>query len=186
MNSLYEELRFYTSADVLVDHWLDLLAPDQTCPFKKDFAPMLMGRHLPDVFLAEWLDDNHIMIRVAGSRTTDVTREDGTGKNMLDICLPEHREPLREFYGKMRTGLYAGVTEHALSLTSLPSAAKGLQLPLLDENSEARFFVGVTKVEPMQKNQQDFRRKTEKSAVSLNMWFTNLSVQGVSTNSKIG
>lgn len=186
MNNLYDELRFYTSADALVDHWLDLQKPNQTCPQKKDFSPMRMGKFLPDVFLAEWQDDDHVMIRVAGSRTKDVTRVDTTGMNMLDICLPEHRPTLQDFYRRMRTGKVAGVTEQPLLMTAVPSVAKGLQLPLGDEGGDIKFFVGVTKAIPINHSQLDFRLRANKSVTSLHMWFTNLSVQNAPMNSKIG
>lgn len=186
MNNLYDELRFYASAATLVDHWTDLLTPGQICPAKKDFSPMRLGKSLPDVFMLEWRDEDHIIIRVAGSRTINVTQTDTTGMNMLDVCIPEHRETLKDFYRKMRTGLYAGVTEHALSKTALPCTAKGLQMPLLDENGEAIFFVGVTKAVPMVKKQQDFRQKNEKSVVSIDVWFTNLNVHQAPIDAKIG
>lgn len=186
MSNLFEELRFYTSASALVDHWLDLRKPGQSCPYKTDFSPMRMGKMLPDVFMVEWQDDDHVMIRVAGSRTTDVTQEDATGQNMLDICLPEHRAAMRDFYRKMRSGQFAGVTEHALSRTPAPSTAKGLQFPLLDENGDARFFVGVTKAVPMRKCQEDFRVRSENAPVSLNVWFSNLSVHSAPLDAKIG
>lgn len=185
MKNLFNELRFHTSAAALVDQWLDLRASGQPCAFKKDFSPMRMGKTLPDVFMVEWKDDDHMIIRVAGSRTSDVTREDMTGKNMLDVVLPEHRLLMRDFYRKMRSGIFAGVTEHALSKTPRPSTAKGLQLPLLSKSGELKFFIGVTKVVPIEKNLQDFRAKTKNSPVSLNVWFTELHEQSASAKKKI-
>ncbi len=185
MKNLFDELRFHTSAAALVDQWLDLRVSGQSCPFKKDFSPMRMGKTLPDIFMVEWKDDDHVIIRVAGSRTSDVTQDDMTGENMLDIVLPEHRLAMKEFYRKMRTGIFAGVTEHALSKTPRPSTAKGLQLPLLSKSGELKFFVGATKVVPIEKNLQDFRAKTKDSPVSLNVWFTDLDEQLESVKKKI-
>lgn len=186
MNQPYDELRFCTSASALVDHWLDLRAPGQLCPLKKDFSPMRMGKTLPDVFLVECVDDDHQIVRVAGSRTSEVTQIDVTGQNMLDVCLPEHRSAIREFYIKMRTGCFAGVTEHALSKTALPSVAKGLQLPLMCDKGNVKYFVGITRAELMEKSQQDFRDRSKNSVVSLNVWFTNLNVQKAPIDQKIG
>lgn len=146
---------------------------------------MRMGKTLPDVFLVESVDDDHQIIRVAGSRTSEVTQVDVTGQNMLDVCLPEHRSAMREFYVKMRTGCFAGVTEHALSKTILPSVAKGLQLPLMCDKGNVKYFVGITRAESMKKDQQDFRDKSKKAGISLNVWFTNLNVQKAPIDQKI-
>lgn len=185
MNQPFDELRFCTSASALVDHWLDLRTPGQPCPYKKDFSPMRMGKTLPDVFLVESIDDDHLIIRVAGSRTSEVTQVDVTGQNMLDVCLPEHRSAMREFYVKMRSGNYAGVTEHALSKTLVPSTAKGLQFPLMCDKGDVKYFVGITRAEPMKKNLLDFRDKDKNAVVSLNVWFANLSVQEAPIDQKI-
>lgn len=185
MNSQLDSMRFCTSAEALVDHWLDLRAPDQLCPFKRDFSPMHMGKALPDVLLTEWRDDNHVMVRVAGSRTPQVTIEDRTGQNILDFCLTEHRPGFSEFYNKLRTGRFAGVSEHPLPHLSGSMIAKSMQLPLLDEDGEARYFVGIVKTIPIAKIHEDFRDQAASSGVSLNVWFQKLNTAEFASDKKI-
>lgn len=185
MNSPLNSMRFCTSAEALIDHWLDLRLPDQLCPFKSDFSPMHMGKALPDVFLTEWRDRNNVMVRVAGSRTPQVTVEDRTGQNILDVCLTEHRADFTEMYSKLRTGLFAGASEHALPHRSGRLIAKSVQLPLLDDNGEAKFFVGIVKTIPIAKNHEDFRDQESLSGVSLNVWFQNLDSEEFARSKKI-
>lgn len=185
MNSQLDSMRFCTSAEALVDHWLDLRAPDRLCPYKRDFSPMHMGKALPDVFLTEWRDHNHVIVRVAGSRTSHVTVEDRTGQNILDVCLAEHRPDFTEFYSKLRTGEYAGVSEHPLPHLSSRMIAKSMQLPLLDDDGDARFFVGIVKTMPLAKSHQDFRDKDASSGVSLNVWFQKLDSEAFARGKKI-
>ena len=185
MNSPLDSMRFCTSAEALIDHWLDLRSPDSLCPHKRDFSPMHIGKALPDVFLTEWRDEETVMVRVAGSRTPQVTEEDTTGKNILDVCLGEHRADFTEFYRKMRTGMFAGASVQPLPHLSSNLVAKSVQLPLLDDDGVARFFVGIVKALPIGKDLEDFREKSELSGISLNVWFHELGHETQSADAKI-
>lgn len=182
----FDQLRFCRSASALIDHWLNLRQAGATCPSKSDFTPMKLGRHLPDVFMLEWVNEDTVFIRVAGTRTTNVTAQDSTGKNLLDVCLPEHASSFREFYHKMRSGGHAGVTEHPLPNAAFPCLAKSLQLPLLDKNGEPTFFVGVAKAISIDKRQQDFRQLGASSTISLDIWFSNLTATDCRLEAKTG
>ncbi len=186
MNNLYDELRFNKSAAALLDYWMILRAPGTMCPNKKDFMPMKMGKYLPDVFLAEWTDEDHVIIRVAGSRTADVTGTDATGNNIMANSVPGNQRTLRDFYHKMRTGQFAGVSEHPVSRTARQLIAMSLQLPLLDENNNANFFVGVLKAAPVNSHDQDFRFENEKKPATINIRLINLSVQQAPMEKKLG
>lgn len=186
MDSLYKELRFNASAAALLDHWMNLRSPAAMCPNKQDFNPMMMGKHLPDVFMAEFVDEDHVMVRVAGSRTTDVTRRDTTGDNILDNGGPLNKETLEHFYAKMRTGLFAGVSEHHLVHAARPSSAITLQLPLLDTNGKANFFVGVIRAAPLDDSAQNIPRNLETAQTVIHTSFTNLNVQRAPIESKLG
>ena len=186
MDNLYNELRFNKSAAALLDHWMALRAPDTMCPDKKDFMPMKMGKYLPDVFLAECIDDDHVMIRVAGSRTSDVTGSDTTGNNIIANSIPGNRAVLQNFYRKMRSGMYAGVSKHLVSRAARPTIAIGLQLPLLDEDGDANFFVGVIKANPIKPADQYFNIRNGKRQDVINTWLTNLSVCQSAMEIKIG
>ncbi len=186
MNNLYDELRFNKSAAALLDHWMNLRTPGTACPHKKDFMPMKMGKYLPDVFMAEWVDDDHVIIRVAGSRTTDVTRRDTTGNNLMDNSIPGNKFVLQQFYRKMRTGQFAGVSQHRLSHAAHPTNAIGLQLPLLDADGKANFFVGIIKAKQIESNEPAFHIDGENSAGVIAVRYTNLSVQQAPMEIKLG
>ena len=186
MNNLYEELRFNASADALLDQWMNLRAPGALCPNKQDFNPMTMGKHLPDVFMAEFVDNDHVMVRVAGSRTTDVTRRDTTGSNIMDNGGTNNKDTLVHFYTKMRTGLYAGISEHHLHNAARPSKVIALQLPLLDADGKANFFVGIIKAERSNENSQSIQHNLEKTQTVIHTSFTNLSVHRAPIESKLG
>ncbi len=186
MNNLYDELRFNKCAAALLDHWMNLRAPGTICPDKKDFMPMKMGKYLPDVFLAEWVDEDHVIIRVAGTRTADVTRRDTTGNNLLDNSIPGNKHILQEFYQKMRTGQFAGVSKHRLSRAARPTNAIGLQLPLLDADGHANFFVGVIKAGLLETSEQVGQADNENFAGVITVWHTNLSVQEAPIEIKLG
>ena len=186
MNNLYDELRINECAAALLDHWLDLRAPGTVCPYKKDFMPMKLGQFLPDVFLAEWIDEDNIIIRVAGTRTSDVTRRDTTGNNLLDNSIPENKRILREFYRKMRSGHLAGLSKHRISRAVRPTNALCMQLPLLDANGQVNFFVGVIKASPLETSELSFEANNENSTSNITVWHTNLNVHQAPTEIKIG
>jgi len=186
MNNKYDELRFNASAGALLDQWAILRAPGSLCPAKQDFNPMTMGKYLPDVFMAEFVDEDHVIIRVAGSRTTDVTLHDTTGNNIMDNKAPGNRETLKHFYEKMRSGRYAGISENRLTNATRPSNAVALQLPLLDPEGRANFFVGVIKAVPIEVNTQNIVPRMKKTATIIRTSFTNLSVCQAPIELKIG
>lgn len=186
MNNLYDELRFNKSAAALLDYWISLRAPGTMCPNKKDFMPMKMGKYLPDVFLAEWTDGDHVLIRVAGSRTTDVTGTDTTGNNIMANSVPGNQHILQDFYQKMRTGRFAGVSEHPVSKPARQLIAVALQLPLLDKSGNANFFVGVIKATPIKSEIQNFLLENEKKPAIINARLTNLSVHQAPMEKKLG
>lgn len=175
MNSPLDDLRFCTSAEALIDHWLELREPGQLCPKKSDFTPMKMGKTLPDVFMTEWQSEDTIIVRVAGSRTTQVTKVDWTGSNILDTCLPEHRQLFEEFYFKLRSGKVAATAEHSVPHVVRSMVVRSLQLPLLDTDGEARFFVGITRLLPTHKRLKDYRELSNDADISLNVWYTDLT-----------
>lgn len=186
MDNLYEALRFNASADALLDHWMNLRMPGTLCPAKKDFNPMIMGKYLPDVFMVEWIDEDTVIIRVAGSRTTDITHRDTTGNNLMDNTVPSNQEILKHFYEKMRNGLYAGVSEHRLIHAARPSNAISLQLPLLDENGDATFFVGVIKAAPIDTDSQNIQFNSKKEQADIHTSFANLNVRQAPIEIKLG
>lgn len=186
MNNLYDELRINECAAALLDHWLDLRAPGTVCPHKKDFMPMKMRRFLPDVFLAEWVDEDNIIIRVAGTRTADVTRRDTTGNNLLDNSIPENKPILQEFYRKMRSGQLAGLSKHRISRAVRPTNALCMQLPLLDANGQVNFFVGVIKASPLETSELMLEASNENSTNSITVKHANLSVRREPTEIKLG
>lgn len=186
MNNRYDELRFNASADALLDYWLTLRAPGTLCPVKQDFNPMTMGKYLPDVFMAEFVDEDHVIIRVAGSRTTDVTHRDTTGNNLMDNSVPGNKATLKLFYMKMRSGMYAGVSEHRLIHAARPSNAISLQLPLLNENGDATFFVGVIKAAPINIEAQDIQLNSNTEQAVIHTSYTNLSVCRAPMEIKLG
>jgi len=186
MNNLYDELRFNKCAAALLDHWMKLRAPGTICPDKKDFMPMKMGKYLPDVFLAEWVDEDHVIIRVAGTRTAEVTRRDTTGNNLLDNTIPGNKRILQDFYRKMRSGRFAGMSKHRISRAVRPTNAVGLQLPLLDADGQANFFVGVIKASPLAASEQLIQADNENSTGTITVWHTNLNVQQAPIEIKLG
>lgn len=182
MTKPFADLRVFTGAEALMDHWLTLRGPHESCPHKKDFSPMALGRFLPDIFLTEWVDDTTVMIRVAGSRTSEIVGCDATGRNLFDVCLKEHVASMREFFRRMRSGTVAGVTQNPLPHMDVPSMAKALFLPLLGNKGETRYFVGAARSLPLSKCQEDFRQGGHDAHVSLDVWFQDISNPGPALN----
>ncbi len=176
MHDHYNELRLYPSASTLVDYWLKLRQPGHPCPHKRDFSPMHLGKALPDVFLTEWIDPDNILIRVAGSNTSEITRADVTGRNLLDVVPSEHRDIIFDFYNKMRTDHCAVVTTYEPPRVLTPKIAKTLHLPLFDDDGIARFTVGVTKAIAKDREQADVRAILSGSKVSVSIHNTNLNL----------
>lgn len=186
MENLYDELRFDESASSLLDYWMSLRGPNIICPNKKDFMPMTLGKFLPDVFLVEWTDDDHVLIRVAGSRTMDVTGTDATGRNVLANTVPGNKNILQCFYKKMRTGQFAGLSEHPVTRAARQRTAVSLQLPLLDEKGRANFFVGVIKASLVKSEEQNFCLEDEEKPAVIKTWLSNLSVYRAPIELKLG
>lgn len=184
MTSNFDALRIHDSASKLLNIWLDIRLDHQVCPSKKNFLPMSLGRTLPDVFLVEWQAHDRVMIRVAGSRTSEITAGDKTGMNIFDVCQPKHVLPLQNFYTKMIEGRTAGVTEQTILSTHDGLVAKAVQLPLLDNDGEPRFFVGALRRVPLEKKQQNILPLSHTVPTGMNIWFRNLPEANVSLTEK--
>ena len=185
MRNPFDELRLYPSASALVDYWLELRKPGETCPYKSDFSPMHLGKVLPDVFLTEWLDANNILIRVAGSNTSDVMQQDVTGKNLLDVVPAEHRSAIGDFHKKMQNDLCAVATVYEMAGHLTPKIARTLHLPLLDDDGSVSFFVGVTKAHSKERNNANIRTMLSSSKTSMSVKIINLNVSNAPTVTKI-
>lgn len=185
MQNATDELRLYPSASALVDYWLELRKPGETCPFKRDFSPMHLGKTLPDVFLTEWFDADNILIRVAGSNTSEVMQQDVTGKNLLDVVPSEHRHAIGSFHKKMRADMCAVATVYDMPGLLTPKIARTLHLPLLDDDGSVGFFVGVTKAFSRERNDSNLRAMLSGPKASMTIRITNLSVSDAPTVTKI-
>ena len=185
MQNAIDELRLYPSASALVDYWLELRKPGKYCPYKRDFSPMNLGKTLPDVFLTKWFDADKILIRVAGSNTSEVMQQDVTGKNWLDVVPSEHRHAIGDFHKQMRADRCAVSTVYDLPGMLTSKIARTVHLPLLDDDGSVGYFVGVTKAFSKERNDSNIRAMLSGSKPSMTIKITDLNVSDAPTVTKI-
>ena len=104
----------------------------------------------------------------------------------MSNTIPGNRSVLQNFYQKMRTGQFAGVSEHPVLSAARQLIAVGLQLPLLDAEGNVNFFVGVINATPVELPDPFFHLQNKKKLALINTRFSNLSVHRAPIELKIG
>lgn len=111
---------------VFANHWA-ALPKDGLVPHRRDFHPEKLGRALPHMVVHELVSPTDIRLRIVGSAIARAYDEEITGRNYLDMVVPERRDAAsRPFflacatpcgmYTRMRSVAWRGLTMQRISL----------------------------------------------------------------------
>lgn len=159
MSKELNNLRYCDTAAAVTDLWLSLPRRDGSlCPEKKDFSPVKLGKYLSSVVLYERMDSNRIIVRVAGTQIREFLGSEITGQNLIDIFPPEFVPAYITYYDNLRAYPCAGIVERPIRVMGGAAyLVKTLQLPLMDENGEIKYFFGTSQFSPLPKQFTDIR-----------------------------
>ena len=108
------------------DHWA-ALPKTGLVPHRRDFHPEGLGRALAHVVVHELISPDDIRLRLVGSMIARAYDEEITGRNYLDMVVPERRAAASEpfftacgrpcgMYTRMRSVAWRGLTMQRISL----------------------------------------------------------------------
>lgn len=137
--------RFSQATNLLTEYWRSLPRhSDHLCPRKVDFSITGIVTIVAETFISEWLGPNELRILQAGTTLDRLLGKDLTKYNVFDVLPPELLADEREYYNNLRNLPCAGIiTRQAKNLKGRPFVYRTVQLPLLDNNDEVRYFVGA-------------------------------------------
>jgi len=159
MSRELQQLKFCEAAAAVTDLWLSLPKENgAVCPAKKDFSPVSLRKHLSSVVLYERMQDNNVIVRVAGTNIREMVGQEITGQNLFDILPPEFLSAYQTFYQNMTSQPCAGVVERPIRGPGGSAfLVKTLQLPLTDTTGNIRYFLGVSISSSLPKHYTDIR-----------------------------
>lgn len=118
-------------------------------PKRRDFNPMKLHTHLPDIYITELLSDEQLLVRLSGTRIDDNAGYVLKGTNFLDICHPTERAlHVTSFKAMISHPCGVEMTRRIMLSDGRVHQFKSISLPLADREGVPRFIVGITNVAP--------------------------------------
>lgn len=114
-------------------------------PARSGFNPARVVQILPHIYLLKQIDQATIEVRLCGTAIDELSGVPITGKNYLDVCLPEERD----YYRLVIHQSLASPCAMKLAQDVTYASGRNLTLvsvayPLADDDGIPRFLVGVT------------------------------------------
>lgn len=112
-------------------------------PAKADIRIGGLGATLPNIVISERIDDDKVVIRLAGSAMEDMTGRPLAGLNLLDLTPSSQRERIARVYNNLFTapcGFH--IAESLRTDGGKRFVLAALVLPLLSPEGDARFTIG--------------------------------------------
>jgi len=176
MNSQLNNLKFCDEATALIDIWRAMPRESHAvCPAKSDFMPMKMRRHLRSTILYERRAKDEIIIRVVGTTLDQFIGQHLTGKNILSIIPPEHGRSFNRYYENLHKYQCGGIMERQIrSAGGSINMVKTMQLPLLNPQGEATFFVGIAIPGTLPKHFTDYRSASVHASRNIDITYVDI------------
>lgn len=114
-------------------------------PARRGFNPARVVQALPHIYLLKQTDQATIEVRLCGTAIDDLSGVPITGKNYLDVCLPEERDYYRlVIHQSLATPCAMKLIQDVTYASGRNLTLVTLAYPLSDEDGIPRFLVGVT------------------------------------------
>ncbi|WP_262692874.1 PAS domain-containing protein [Kordiimonas aestuarii] len=130
--------------DILWLYWRKLLKTGSgSIPLKSEISISGLGSTLPNIVLSERLDDDNVIIRLAGTAVENITGQPLAGLNLLDLTPPTQRDRIRRVYANLFTvpcGFH--ISESIRVKDGKKYTLGALVLPLAAADGAARFTIG--------------------------------------------
>jgi len=150
--------QFSTATNVLAEYWRSLpRGHKKQCPRRADFSITGIVQIVAETFLSEWSGPEELRIIQVGTKLDQLLGKDITQYNIFEILPPELLRQEKVYYQNLRTLPCAGViTRHAKNLKDRSFVYRTVQLPLLDDAGEVRYFIGTGSVLPDSQVEEEF------------------------------
>jgi len=185
MHNALSSLKINEEANALADVWLALpRRAGSNIPAKADFNPMQLRRYLRASILYQRTKSGDVIIRVVGTRVEQLLGQFLTGKNILTQVPPENARAYELYFKNLSCQPCAGIVERPIHSPGGGSfLVKTAHLPLLDENGQATYFIGIAAASSLPKHFTDYRSAAVRAAHNLDISYVDIGL-GVPDNSE--
>jgi hypothetical protein len=137
-------LDFNDHGKALVRWWLSSRCQSEPCTRRSAFNPVRHLPILPYIFLHQWHDDLKINCRLSGTKVDELIGVNFTGRNVFDATNQAYRDDIKAiFYNVRDLPCGAIINRNALREDGNVCRLKSLMLPLVNDDLEPKFIIGV-------------------------------------------
>lgn len=111
-------------------------------PPKSVLRPARLLAGLGWYVITEYIDRDHLMVRLSGTKIDDVFGRNVTGMNTLDLLSVDDLDALKNYSETIINDLVGGCSKRVIfDRDFMPYLLHGMSLPLADGNGRARYIV---------------------------------------------
>ncbi len=144
-DSFFQALNYSDATAALARYWYDLPREgDEICPRRAQFHLTAIAPYLDEIYLSKWREPGELIVLACGSKLVETLGEDITGKDVFTLTHLQSRPEQVSYYQQLRSKPCAGVLNRwGANMSERPFVYRTVQLPLLNEEGEANFFIGT-------------------------------------------
>ncbi len=144
-DAFFQALSYSDATIALARYWHSLPREDgKICPQRAQFQLTAIAPHLDEIYLSRWREPGELIVLACGSKLVEMLGEDITGKDIFALSHLQSVPEQVQYYDNLRSQPCAGVLNRwGANMSERPFVYRTVQLPLLNKEGEANFFIGT-------------------------------------------